>query len=183
MMTLTTKIGFSLLGGWISRIKGGGKPKLPVPAQWIWAIPYGFLFTGSWWGLPVYVCAALGKRTASYPYLFMGNISSVDTTRNPPMDFIVKWMFGPISPNGGQFWRCYAGFAVEGLATTLMAGSIYAYLIDPVKGAILAASGLLKPLAYAIELYLFKYKIIKHQDVIAEILDGLFLWGVLSCLF
>lgn len=175
---------FAVIGGWISRIMGGGWPSnLPVPAQWFYAAPYGLMFTGSAWGILAYFAAGAGARIGHYPYFLMGLHPVVDTSRVPPLDFIIRPFFGAISPSGGQYWRCVAGLAVTGLAVTVLPGLLYGFWADPLKGAVIAFSGALKPLGYMIGAFLEKRGVIKHENVSGEFIRGFTGWGVLACLF
>ena len=181
---LITSVLFVAAGGWISRIIGGGWPStyIPIPMQWIYAIPYGLILCPQEhvisYILPLvaYVAAAIGKRTAVYPYDTLGTLSPIDTTRVPPLDFLLP---GSISATGGQFWRDAAGLALTGVAMTIVPGILYGCFNDHLIGLVIALSGALKSVAYILELLAFKCAIIKSQSVLGEILNGVFCWGVL----
>lgn len=174
---------FALVGGWISRMMGGGRPTfLPLPAQWLYAAPYGLIFTGSLWGILAYIAAAIGARTAHYPYFLMGQDPVIDTTRVPPVDFLIRPFFGAISPTGGQYWRCVAGLSATGLACTILSGFLYACAVNPLSGAIIAGSGLLNPVGYMIGVFLRRRGIYSQDNVVGEFMRGFTGWGVLACL-
>lgn len=173
---------FSVMGGWLSRMMGGGWPTF-LPAQWIYAIPYGLMFTGSLWGIPAYIIAVWGARTAHYPYFLMGDVSKIDTSRTPPLDFLIRPFFGAISPTGGQYWRCVAGLAVTGMAVTIFPGILYAVIVNPLDGCLIAASGSLKPIGYILGRYLQKRGFISSGNIVGEFLRGFTGWGVLAWVF
>lgn len=174
---------FSLVGGWVSRVMGGGWPTfLPLSAQWIYALPYGLMFSGSLWGIPAYISAAIGARTAHYPYFLMGKVPVIDTSRVPKVDFLIRPFFGAISPTGGQYWRCVAGLSATGLACTILPGFLYASVVNPLTGAIIALSGLLKPVGYMLGLFLREKGIYSQDNVVGEFTRGFIGWGVLACL-
>lgn len=181
-MMIIYKILFSILGGWLSRIMGGGRPDIYIPAQWPYALPYAFILGHSWLGLVCYLSAAIGARIIHYPYFLMGNFPPVDLTRVPPTDFIIKPFFGPMLAAGGQYWRCVAGLAVTGICVTLVSGVLYAVMVDPVRGVLIALSGGLKPLGYIFGTFIQKYTTKLQENVYGEFGRGLTGWGALSCI-
>ena len=179
------KILFIILGGWISRMVGGGWPDLKIPAQWLYAIPYGLLMYPHCIGIVAYVAAAVGKRTAHAAYIDLGH-DSVPIGGTPPLDFIVRFFFGV--DRGGAYWRCCFGMAVTGLAVTLVPGILYAATVNPLAGLILAFSGALKAVAYMIGWKSFDIvkpekmwlKLLLQPTVNGEILTGIFGWGAIA---
>lgn len=129
---------FAVMGGWISRMCGGGKPKLPWGLdQWIYAIPHGivgYLATQQfgWWAvagtLGAYFCAFIFKRTGHGQYFDLGFTTKLmqnedGSPRVERIDFILKWLMG-VDPNNvregpGSFRRDYLGMCVSGLLIAL----------------------------------------------------------------
>lgn len=161
---------------------GGGWPDLfPLPAQWFYAIPYGLILWADWRiALVSFIACAVGARTSHYPYLTMADGSPVDTSRVPKVDFIIKPFFGPITAAGDQYWRCVAGLAVTGAAATLVPGILYGIKINTLGGAVIAASGLLKPLGYIIGRWLEILKVTGSGNIPGEVLRGVTGWGILA---
>lgn len=177
---------FIAFGGFTSRMAAGGWPSkyCPIPGQWFFALPYLPLFWihSTWyWGVASYIGAAIGLRQASYPYTLLGDVMPVDTTRKPPLDFIVCWFFGSISPTGGQYWRNVAGLTVEGLADCIPTGALYAHFISPFGGLVVALAGLTRAPAYMIESGLRNKGLLpaSMSGVLGDILRGAFLYGAL----
>ncbi len=179
---MINKILFSLLGGLLSRMVGGGKPNLLIPAQWLYALPYGMIFMGTWYGLPAYACSAIGKRIGHFPYFLLGHYTQAISNRPPsPVEPIVRFFFG--LDKGGQYWRDFFGLTLTGLAVTIVPGILYGLVINPLAGLLLALSGAFKSIAYAIG-WKFKENYFGIEPTaIGEILTGIMTYGVLSCLF
>lgn len=92
--------------GWLSRMSGGGWPKLPWGLdQHLWAIPYGILggglahYGGFGWASTTgavglsYLTAFFAKRTGHGTYMTLPY--SIKTGLEPErLDFIVKYFFG-----------------------------------------------------------------------------------------
>ena len=173
----------ALLGGWISRMCGGGWPKLKWGLdQWLYALPYGLVF------LPfaplasalAFVGAFLGKRTGHGQYHGRaGKVVAKDEQER--LDFIVRFFFGE---DTGQYWRKQFGLAVTGVAVTLAPGILYAVEVDALTGAFLAVSGASKTLAYMIGYYV--HDVVGYKKfvptAIGEFLTGVMGWGLLACL-
>lgn len=184
-MNKSLKVGIIALaaacGGFLSRAMGGGTPDfLPLPAQWFFAVPYGLILWGDWRGWLAYVACAVGARTAHYPYFAMGKLTTVDTSRVPHVDFLIKPFFGPILATGGQYWRCVAGLAVTGMAATIVPGILYGLKINPLGGAVIAFSGLLKPAGYIVGDWMEDLNITHSGNVPGEIGRGVTGWGILA---
>ncbi len=179
------KILFIIIGGWISRMVGGGWPDVKIPAQWLYAVPYAVIFWGSFWSLPAYLAAAVGKRTGHAQYIDLGHDAGPPAS-TVPLDCIVRFFFGV--DRGGAYWRCCFGMVVTGLAVTLVPGILYACTVDSMGGLILAISGASKALAYAIGWAAFKlvrptslrFQRLFQPTVWGEVLTGVFGWGAIA---
>lgn len=183
---ITAALLFIAFGGFTSRMAGGGWPSnyCPIPGQWFFALPYLPLFwlNAAWyWGVAAFIGTAVGLRQASYPYTLLGTVMPVDTTRKPPLDFVVRWFFGAISPTGGQYWRNVAGLTVEGLADCIPTGALYAHFISLSGGVIVALAGLTRAPAYMIEDYMKNKGCLPVylSGVLGDVLRGAFLYGAL----
>lgn len=174
---------FALVGGVLSRMCGGGRPRLPWGVdQFLYAIPYG-LVGGLYGFAPAYAGAVLGKRTGHGQYLNYGYGARTNPNDDERLDFIVRFFFGV--DNGGNYWRCFFGMVVTGMAVTLLPGIIACFALDPISGLVLAASGATKAVAYSIGHFVYRNLGIKkfYFTVIGEFLTGFFAYGVMSCLF
>lgn len=129
---------FAMLGGWISRMCGGGWPKLPYGLdQWLYAVPHGivgYLATEKygWWAvlgcLGAYFCAFLFKRTGHGQYFDLGTTTKLLVKASGKLnvervDFIVSWLMGPdpntVREGPGSFRRDYLGMCVTGILLSL----------------------------------------------------------------
>lgn len=143
----------ALIWAWISRMCGGGWPKLPFGLdQWIYAIPHGVLgFVAlGWWGLLAYPVAILGKRTGHGQWFDMGTSPAHnDQTGLKPekLDFIVKWFMGT---DDGSYRRDFVGMAVSGFFIAI--GSVVALFASghPLLAILVTVGGLCKPVGYAL---------------------------------
>lgn len=171
------KLLMPLIGGWVSRIVGGGFPStwIPIPAQWIYAIPYFFIFNDLKLSLLSYVITGVTKRFGHGQYIGLGYSARQPKENDEKLDFIVKFFFG--EDNGGNYWRCAFGLAVTGLIMTIPLGCMYSF-INPLYGIILGVSGVTKTIAYMIGWKIYD-KLNISPTAIGEFLTGVFGWGIL----
>lgn len=181
----------ALLGGWISRMCGGGKPELPFGLDtWIYCFPYAVLF----WllstsplflglGLLSFAGAFVGKRTGHGQYLSYGHALRGNPKLDERLDFIVRLIAGAEVPVGQptKYYRCAVGMAVTGLAETLLPGLLYAAAVDPLSGAIIAVSGAFKTVGYQVGWFLYDRGFQKlRPNIYGEFLNGFKAWGLLA---
>lgn len=177
-------LAFALIGGWISRVLGGGRPQLP---RWVtlpaYALPYGAIFLGHPLGLLAMAAAAAGKATAHTPYWALGHTPELFVGRVPTLDPIVRFFFGPIERGG--YWRAAFGLAVVGMAVTLVPGLLFAWYVSVPLGLLIVFSGALKPLGYMLGWKLSDYsgKTTLTPNVYGEFLAGVFGWSALALCF
>lgn len=187
-MTAAFLLSFALLGGWISRMCGGGPPKLPLGLdQWIYALPYGacgvaVMASGAveaeaLFLLLPYFGAFLGKRTGHGGGIDLGTSPRI---REPEaLEFIIKPLHGRIP----EYWYDALLLAVTGLAVTILAGLVVA-LADPLAGLAVALSGALKAPAYKIGRAIYPHgrgrgiPELNEATAIGEFLTGVAGWGV-----
>lgn len=178
-------IGFIIaagLGGWLSRMCGGGKPQLPFGLeQWLYALPYGTVFLFNIWGIPAYLAAVAGKRTGHGQYMLLGYGARQPVANDEKLDVIVRFFFGV--DRGGNYWRCVFGLGVTGLAVTLLPGILFCLFVDPVAGIGIAFSGALKPLGYMLGWALQRRGLVRRPTVWGEVLAGVTGWGALALCF
>lgn len=160
-------LAFILLGGFISRMCGGGKPKLPLGIdQWLYAIPYGvitYLYSQSiLWSVLAYLGAFLGKRTGHGGWMDLGTWTK--PREDERLEFIIKALHGKIY----EYWYDFIGLCLVGLAVSLMSAVIVGS-VSPLAGFILMLSGALKAVAYSIG-----WKIRRKPTEIGEFLTGIF---------
>jgi hypothetical protein len=199
---------FSLLGGWLSRMCGGGPPKLPLGLdQWLYAVPY-FLI-----GLPIilpawalflktpktikgwriwlvlaiaYIAAVTGKRTGHGGGIDMGHSSEeVGAGRDPEkLEYPILWLNGVIK----TYWYDALLLGITGIVGTIPAGIILSFFHGG-AGLLLAVSGATKPLAYMIGWAVYPNghgKGIPHLNeatVLAEFLTGFVAYALLAVSF
>lgn len=197
-MTVALIFIFALCGGWLSRMCGGGPPKLPWGLdQWLYAIPYALIAMpvllpfAAWVGISEkhrkYVPAILlfpfagafaGKRT--------GHGNGIDVGRMPrgkdeALEFIIKPLHGKIP----EYWYDVLLLSVTGLAVPILAGAIVAF-INPLAGLFLALSGLTKGPAYMIGYAIYPtgagkgIPYLNEATAIGEFLTGFFGYGGLA---
>lgn len=166
-------LALAALGGWISRVCGGGRPYLPFGlAQWLYAIPYGLAVPNPAAGLLCYGLAVIGKRMGHGQYIHLGGYRQ-PTSQDETIDPILRFFFG--IDYGGAYWRCVAGLCLTGLCVTFPCG-IAMLLCGNWQGLIVAFSGASKGLAYMIGNIQHKWK----PTVVGEVLTGVFGWGVIA---
>ena len=171
----------ALLGGFLSRLCGR-KSVIPFGLeQWLYALPYLLIFTGSLYGIPAYLAAVLGKRTGHGQYIHLGYLPRQDYSLDEKLDFLLKPFFGEDS--GGNYWRSVAGLALTGVAVTLLPGLVYGFLINGLSGCIIVLSGTLKGLAYMIGWDMHKKGYAEEPTKIGEILTGAFAYGTLALIY
>lgn len=191
---------FALLGGWLSRMAGGGPPKLPWGLdQWLYGVPYALI------ALPVlaplaaymgvkeknsrialsilflpYIGAVAGKRTGHGGGIDMGTWA--DPREDERLEFIIKPLRGKIS----EYWYDALLMGVTGVACTLIA-SIMVWSVDVWGGLALALSGLTKAPAYMIGWGIYPsgsgkgIPYLNEATAIGEFLTGFFAYGILAC--
>lgn len=150
----------ALIWSHISRMCGGGWPKLPFGLdQIIYAIPHGLLgyVALGWWGLPAYLFAFIGKRAGHGQWFDMGTSAPHnDQTGKKPekLDIIVNWIMGP---DDGSYRRDFIGMAISGLFIAL--GSVICLFLagHPLLAVLIACGGLSKPVGYAAGLWLQRF--------------------------
>jgi hypothetical protein len=177
-MTFLLKIIGAAVGGFISRLCGR-KSVIPFGLeQWLYAMPYGIILLGSWWAIPAYFAAVLGKRTGHGQYIGLGYGQRQLFSNDEALDPIVRFFFG--LDRGGDYWRCAAGLGVTGMAVTILPGLLYGIFVNPLGGAVIAFSGASKAIAYMIGWKLYEKNLVPKPTVVGEILTGVFGWGVVA---
>ena len=173
---LVIKIIIACAGGFLSRLCGR-KSVIPLGLeQWLYALPYGLIFTGSLWGIIPYLAAVAGKRMGHGQYIHLGYLPRQPLENDESIDCIIRFFFG--IDRGGNYWRCVAGLAITGLAVTVVPGIVYAIVVNPVTGTLIALSGASKALAYMAGFWAFNDP--NRATTIGEILTGVFGWGVIG---
>lgn len=199
MMTALLILAFALVGGWLSRMCGGGPPKLPWGLdQWIYGLPYALIALpvtatlGALVGLEEkdrkymkaaillpYAGAVVGKRTSHGGGIDMGTWPF--DREDEALEFLIKPLRGKIS----EYWYDALLLAVTGVAVTLIAGFVLIF-IHPWAGILLAFSGMTKAPAYMIGWAIYPTgsgKGIPHLNeatAIGEFLTGFFAYGILG---
>jgi len=179
-----------LLGGWISRMSGGGWPKLPFGTDQIfYAMPYGAitflallstsggLFSSYPWhiwylSLIAFICAVIGKRQANREYMDLGTWKGVLRKPHRYTAFL-GWLKGRIP----EYVYDWIGLFFVGLAVALVPSVIIAY-VNPLAGLVLASGGACKAAAYQIGWKQSKFK----PTELGEFLTGVFGYaGIILC--
>lgn len=180
-------LAYSIAGGWISRMCGGGWPQMRAGLeQWLYAAPYAVVIQHPA-GILAFIAALLGKRMGHGQYIHLGDFRQPEA-QDEKIDGVLRFFFGV--DRGGNYWRCVAGLALTGLVVTLPAGFIYAYLYSPLGGLLLALSGGTKPLGYMLGRLLFRrreysseeerLKSWQRRTICGEFGSGFLGWGSLS---
>jgi phosphotransferase system glucose/maltose/N-acetylglucosamine-specific IIC component len=175
----------AVLGGWISRMCGGGWPLDGGIPKLLYAVPYGVIviaFAG--FGLPALVGAVLafagattGKRTGHGQYITLGRYRQPEA-QDERLDCIVRFFMG--FDRGGNVKRDLVGLLVTGLSVTLLPGIVLMLFGQVAAGLVVVLSGAGKPLAYWIG---HKYALLtgkKYSSLAGEVLTGTFGWGGLG---
>ncbi len=199
-------LAFALGGGWLSRMSGGGPPKLPWGLdQWLYATPYMLI------GLPAlgaiaaamelnskskkyihavlplaYFGAFIGKRTGHGGGLDMGTSEKEPGAGRDPekLEYLILWLHDKMP----RYWYDALIMAITGIAVTLPAGIVVGFL-NPWAGAFLAVSGLSKAPAYMIGWAIYPdgtgrgIPHLNEATAIAEFLTGFFGYAALAITF
>lgn len=192
---------FALAGGWLSRMAGGGPPKLPWGLdQWLYGLPYALItlpVTFAFGALALrwdercrkyiwvaillpYAGAVAGKRTGHGGGIDAGTWTG--ERDDEALEFLIKPLHGKIS----EYWYDMMLLAVTGLVCTLIAG-IMVMFVDVWGGLALMLSGSTKAPAYMIGWWIYPTgsgKGIPHLNeatAIGEFLTGFFAYAILGC--
>lgn len=140
----------AIVGAIVSRMCGGGKPKLPYGLdQWIYAIPYA-VFQVHWlWAVLSYGGAVLGKRTGHGQYFSLAAPRG-NPENDEKFDFIVRLFFGHDEDGPRRYWRNFFGMTLSGLWPVLIATLGLAFAGHALAAFIVLAGGVLKAPAYAV---------------------------------
>lgn len=187
-------IALSLLGGWVSRMCGGGWPTLPLGLdQWIFAVPFGLVLpllvgfsldiTLIGFILLAYLGAFLGKRKGHGQWMDVGNMPYSPSGRES-LDYIVALFFGP--DEGFEKDRDLFGLVISGLFIHLGLIVALTYFGFYVGAGIVALGGVLKSVSYWLGWSLFPRTKKPRKDVFLELNYptgfGEFLTGIFSYL-
>jgi hypothetical protein len=168
----------AIIGGALYRVRGMGL--WPSRPWWhlAFAMPYGlaaYQATSTTISIIVFALTFGAIVTGHASYIDLGTVK--DGAANMPSDGEQDEWYGGWLPWHG-YWHDFAGLAISGVLITASCGiAIMAY--GHWSGALVAASGALKPAAYAIGWYVAERS---HVSAIAlgEALCGAFLWGALA---
>jgi len=186
------------IGAWVSRMCGGGWPKLPWGLdQFIYAIPHGVLGAvlayvvlnehpnasdALWLTICTYLVFTLIPYANTFAYKRAGHGQWFDmgTTlkkllSTERLDFIVDLIMGPDSntlrEGPGSYRRDFVGMSISGLFIDI-ANVIFLLVAGHfMLAALIAVGGMFKGAAYGIGLWLKKLTGIDH-NVFGEILTG-----------
>lgn len=147
------------IGGFISRMAGGGWPKLPWGLdQWLYALPYAAVYCFLPWewyvNLPVALAAyglgVLGKRMGHGQYFHLNFSPRQPEELDEKIEPFVRFFFG--FDRGGQgskrYWRGVFGLAVTGAICAIGAAVALAAAGHWLPAAIIFIGGAAKALAY-----------------------------------
>jgi len=192
---------FSFIGGYISRMTGGGGIDLPLGLeQWVYTIPmvllggyvafpelsslsyyYSVPIVGAFWFISM-----LGKRLGHGQYMDLGHFTGKVSTPEK-IEFIVKRFFGKDpslngNPKGGSFWRDFFGLSIVGLGPVLPLVILLLSYGLTLEGSLVALGGLLKAVAYIIGWEKPFFKKQRWLGLYESTAEGEFLTGILSYL-
>jgi hypothetical protein len=166
----------ALLFGKLSRMCGGGSPRLPLGLdQWLYAVPYGVvaaLAANLWVALGVYLLAVLAKRTGHGQYMDLGTWNT--PVKPERLDPVVSLFYGPDTFD--NYWRDFCGLVVTGAAVSL--GAFLTLLVTgtPLLAFGVLLGGMLKGVAYSIG-WRFKESLTEYHvepTACGEFLTGFF---------
>lgn len=167
-----SKLIIALIWGWISRMAGGAPPKLLYGLDaWLYALPYAIICLPSFWSIPAYLIAALGKRLGHGR-----GISLKAPLIGEPEK--IEWLTIWVKPYIPVYWYKVLILSATGLVCSLVAGIICGSWI-------IALSGLLKGPAYMIGWAIYPkgtgrgIKYLNEATAIGEFLTGFLCIGVL----
>ena len=181
-------ITFVITGGWVSRMCGGGWPKLPFGVdQWLYAIPYAVIAFISllstvgglsapypyfiWiWPVAALIWAAMWKRNGTRVFLDLGEYKG--EVRKPHK---LEALMGPLKGRVSDYWYDFIGLGLKGFFISLLPCAIVAYTNYQAALWVLIG-GLLQPLGYAIG----KKLGFEHYTAVGEFLTGAFAWGFIA---
>lgn len=171
---------FACLGGWFSRMCGGGVPRLPrVPELGLYGAGFAVPFLGGPLAFLAWVVGAALKATSHVPYIFLGHDGGLNLFDDKPwFDRLVTLLFGPY--DRGQYWRNVFGLFIAGVIPSLPAAVVYGIVYGLPGAAVIAAGGALKPLGYMLGWYLHDKKETENANIYGEFLAGFFGWGAVG---
>lgn len=180
-------IPIALIGAKISRMCGGGKPKLPWGLdQWLYAIPHGVLgfLVAPYFFWVAYFGAFFGKRTGHGQWFDLGTSDPHnEQTGNEPekLDFILKWLYGP---DDGSFRRDLMGMTLSGIAISLGSALLLAFTGHLLMAALVLLGGAVKGLCYVVGTDLENsgvgFSDVRRYNEWGEVLTGFFDWLAVS---
>lgn len=167
-VSMATYCGLALIAlafGWVSRMCGGGPPKLPwVTDQLIYALPYAFIASPAGpWAVLAYAGAVLGKLTGHGRGISLGEPMK-EGSKPERLEYLILWL----QPYLPVYWYKVLILSVTGLAVTALP-SVVLLPLDPRASVLILLSGLLKAPAY-----MLGWKIGKKPTEIGEFLTGFF---------
>lgn len=137
------------VGAFVSRMCGGGKPRLPWGLdQFVYGLPY--LLCGSgFWCLLSYAGAVIGKRLGHGQYFWLKALRG-NPDNDESFDFIVAWLFGPDVDGPRRYWRNFFGMFLSGIFVPLISCVVLLTQGHVLAAAIIFAGGAMKPICYAV---------------------------------
>ena len=181
MLTLISVLLFAIIGAIVSRMCGGGKPRLPWGLdQFIYGLPYAI--AGSHWFVNIlsYAGAVLGKRTGHGQYFWLdAPRENVPPENDESFDFIVTWFFGTDEigkPN--RLYRNLFGMLLSGIWPVLITTIVLAFSGHLLAALIFLIGGSLKPLCYFVS-----ERYTRFGTEGGEYATGFFGWGSIALAF
>lgn len=146
----------SCVGAFVSRMCGGGKPKLPWGLdQFVYGLPY-LLCGDGLLRLVAYAGAVIGKRLGHGQYFWLAVLRG-DPAGDERFDFIVRLFFGPDVDGPKRYWRNFFGMFLSGIFVPLASCIILIAQGHVLAAAILFAGGAMKPVCYAVAQHFYPY--------------------------